>query len=366
MNFCDIYKEIDYNSIPNEIYKKNDSDVLTALEKDLLTHDDFIALISPAAEKHIEAMAVRAHQITMRRFGNTMGLYAPLYVSNECTNRCVYCGFNRDNRIKRVTLSIDDALKEADIIYDSGIRDILLVSGEAPHIVSTDYLKDLISKLAKKFSSIAVEIYPMSADGYSELVQSGCDGLTIYQETYDEALYEKLHRGGKKRDFMFRLETPDRGGSAKIRRLGIGILMGLCDWRVDGAMLGAHAEYLIKKYWTSKVSVSFPRLRPALGGFRPLYPISDKNLVQIVTAFRIFKHDIGLVISTRERPELRDNMLPLGITQMSAGSKTNPGGYSIDLDSSEQFEVIDKRTTSEVSEMLQKAGYDPVFKDWGA
>ena len=357
---------MDYGAIKEVIYAKSVSDVESALSKDKLSYDDFLALISPAAKGYIEDMARLASAITRKRFGNTMNIYAPLYLSNECTNSCVYCGFNKNNDIKRVTLSVDEALQEADILYDSKIRDILLVSGDAPKIVNMDYLKQIISRLREKFATIAVEIYPMSKDGYEQLEEAGCDSLTIYQETYDGKLYEKLHEKGKKRDFCYRLDTPDRGGAAGLRRIGIGILMGLGDWRVDGAFLGAHAAYLIKKYWKTKVSVSFPRLRPAHGGFEPLSTVTDKDLVQAVTAFRIYLNDIGIVLSTRERPELRDDLIPLGITQMSAGSRTNPGGYLLNPDSCEQFGVEDKRSPADFSKKLVELGYDPVFKDWEA
>jgi len=293
-----------------------------------------------------------------------MNLYVPLYLSNECTNTCIYCGFNTKNDVNRVTLTIDEATREADSLYDTKMRDILLVSGEAPHIVTVDYLKEIIAKLAKRFASVAIEIYPMERDGYASLVDAGCDGLTIYQETYDEALYEKLHLGGKKRDFFHRLETPDRGGEAFIRRIGIGVLMGLSDFRTDCAFLAAHAAYLTKKYWRSKISVSFPRMRPAEGGYMPEHIITDSDLVQVITAFRIYMHDIGIVLSTREDEDLRDNILPLGITQMSAGSKTNPGGYTTHANSCEQFEVEDTRTPAEVALKLSNMGFDPTFKDW--
>jgi 2-iminoacetate synthase len=366
MSFSDVYRGIDYNEVKAGLYAKGEADVKAALTKDKLTHDDLLALLSPAAEPLIEDLARRASFITRKRFGNTMNLYAPLYLSNECTNSCTYCGFNKNNDIDRVTLSVDEALREADIIYDSKMRDILLVSGEAPKIVTMEYLKDIISHLTKNFASIAVEIYPMDEAGYRELENAGCDGLTVYQETYDEALYETLHKKGKKRNFYYRMDTPDRGGRAGMRRIGIGILMGLSDWRVDAAILAAHASYLVKKYWKSKISVSFPRLRPAEGGFTAIQSVTDLNLLQAITAFRVYLNDISIVLSTREASELRDNLIPLGITQMSAGSKTNPGGYLTNADSSEQFSVEDQRSPGAVSKKLSDMGYDPVFKDWEA
>jgi 2-iminoacetate synthase len=357
---------MDYDAVKEVIYSKSVSDVESALSRDKIGYDDFLALISPAAERYIEDMARRASAVTRKRFGYTMSIYAPLYLSNECTNSCVYCGFNKNNDIKRITLSVDEALQEADILYGSKIRDILIVSGEAPKLVNMDYLRQIISRLHEKFATVALEIYPMSKDGYEQLKEAGCDSLTIYQETYDGKLYEKLHEKGKKRDFYYRLDTPDRGGAAGLRRIGIGILMGLGDWRVDGAFLGAHAAYLIKKYWKTKISVSFPRLRPAHGGFKPLHTVSDKNLVQAITAFRIYMNDIGIVLSTREKAELRDDLIPLGITQMSAGSRTNPGGYLLNPDSCEQFDVEDKRSPADFSKKLFELGYDPIYKDWEA
>ncbi len=366
MTFSDVFKTLDRSEIEETLYKKDTNDVKSAIAKTKLTYDDFLALISPAAEAHIDEMAKRANSIVKRRFGNVINLYAPLYVSNECTNSCVYCGFNVNNKIKRVSLTIDEALKEADILYNHGIRDILLVSGEAPKTVTIPYLKELTQRLHRKFASIALEIYPLSADDYRQIARAGCDGLTIYQESYDGELYEKVHLKGRKRDFFYRLETPDRGGAAGLRRLGIGILMGLSDWRTDCAFLAKHAAYLTKKYWRSKISVSFPRLRPAFGGFEPLCDVTDANLVQVITALRIYLNDIGIVLSTREKPALRDSLVPLGITQMSAGSKTTPGGYVTDTNSCEQFAVEDTRSPADVCRMLSRLGYDPVFKDWDA
>ncbi len=366
MSFYDIFKEMDYGDIREALADKSKNDVITALNKEKLTHDDLLALLSPVAAEFIEDMAQRAHEITRRRFGRTMGLYTPLYLSNECTNSCVYCGFSIDNRVGRVTLTVDEALREAKVIHDAGFRDILLVSGEAPNIIGIDYLAEVISRLREHFASIAVEVYPLTTEGYSRIVEAGCDGLTVYQETYDEVLYEKMHPKGKKRDFIHRLETPDRGGAAGVRRIGVGALMGLGDWRVDCAFLAAHASYLTKKYWKSKISVSFPRMRPAEGGFKPLSVVSDQNLVQAITALRIYLNDVGLVLSTREGAELRDNLVRLGITHMSAGSRTNPGGYLVEPDSCEQFEVEDTRSPAVVAKRLTELGFDPVFKDWEA
>lgn len=364
MSFSDVFKSMDYGSVKTTIAGKDASDVERALDKERLTHDDLLALISEAAVPYIEDMAQRANAITHRRFGNVMNLYAPLYLSNECTNTCIYCGFNTKNDVPRVTLSVEEALKEAEILYDARMRDILLVSGEAPKIVTLEYLRETVKRLAEKFASVALEVYPMSTEEYATLVDAGCDGLTVYQETYNEDIYAKLHLGGKKRDFFHRLETADRGGEASIRRIGIGILMGLSDFRTDAAYLAAHAAYLIKRYWRSKISVSFPRLRPAEGGFMPDYLVTDRDLTQVITAFRIYLNDVGIVLSTREKKELRDNLAGLGITQMSAGSRTNPGGYTLHANSCEQFEVEDTRTPAEVSRKLASLGYDPVFKDW--
>jgi len=327
--------------------------------------DRLLAFISPAAEESIEDMAQAAHSLTIQRFGRTIQLYAPLYLSNFCTGTCLYCGYKAGNEFERTRLSIDQAIDDADILASEGFRHILLVSGNDPEYITMDYLAALAEKLKAKFSSISMEIYQMSTPDYRKLFEAGIDGVTLYQETYDRKTYNYYHPAGPKSDYDYRLETPDRFASAGMRRIGLGVLLGLADWRLDCLALAEHADYLMKRYWRSQVSFSFPRLRPALNvdhDFKHL--ISDTNLVQMMLALRLCFADAGIVLSTRERADLRDRLVKLCATRMSAGSKTNPGGYSGKLDSAEQFQIDDTRSPAEVAVMIKSSGFEAVWKDW--
>lgn len=324
-------------------------------------------LISPAASNYLEVMAEQAHELTKQRFGRTIQLYAPLYLSNHCVNSCLYCGYNTDTEFERTRLSIEEAMADAKIIAEEGFRHILLVSGEDPRFVSVDYLVELAGELRKTFSSISIEIYPMEADQYKALFDAGIDGITLYQETYDRGLYQRYHPAGPKSDYDYRLQTHDRAASAGMRRLGIGTLLGLCNWRQDAMALAEHGRYLMKKYWRSQISFSFPRLRPALNvadSFEHL--VSDSEMVQMILALRLCFADAGIVLSTRERADFRDNLLKLAVTRLSAGSKTNPGGYSGKSDSTEQFKIDDDRTPEQLAKVIKKTGMEAVWKDWDA
>ena len=356
----DTYK---FDEVKAFIHSRTDRDVELALGASKADEEQFAALLSPAAEKYIEPMAMLAHRITKQRFGSTIKIYAPLYLSNECTNSCRYCGFNTHNGIPRVTLTDEQILTEAEHIAGLGIQHLLLVTGESPKQVGVDYLVNALKLMDGKFSSMSIEIFPMSVEEYGIMYRHGVDGLTLYQETYNREKYAEVHPAGRKRDFEWRLAGPERGAEAGFRFLGIGSLMGLEDFRTEQFFTGLHAGYLIKNYWKTQVSMSFPRIRKAEGNFRPYEIINDLNLVQSMLAQRLFQHDAGLVISTREPAQMRDNLLPLGVTQMSAGSKTEPGGYSQEHDG-KQFEVEDKRSVEEFCNMLRSKGYDPVMKDW--
>ncbi len=364
MSFKEILSNFTWGETKNIIYNATDSQVETALRKNKIDLYDFAALLSPAAEKYLEPMAQIAHNITVRRFGKTIKLYAPLYLSNECSNSCIYCGFNRTNKIPRITLNMSEIETEAKSIADKGIRHILLLTGESPKDADLNYIKSAVNICKKYFSSIAIEVYPMTIEEYKELYRTGVDSLTVYQETYNKTTYKEVHIAGKKSDYNWRLETPERGCKAGLRYVGIGALMGLDDFRVEEFFVGLHAQYLMKKYWKTHVGISFPRIRKAEGHFKPKMEILDKNLVQSMLALRLFLNDVGLVISTREPAHLRNKLLPLGVTQMSAGSKTEPGGYTRKNTAGEQFEVEDKRSVAEFVEMLKQQGYDPVMKDW--
>ncbi len=324
-----------------------------------------LALISPAAEDYLEEMTQSAHTLTVQRFGRTIKLYAPLYLSNYCTNSCRYCGFNRENKFERTRLSIDEAVEEADIIASEGFRDILLVSSEDRGSISVDYLAELARKLRGTFSSISVEFYQMSRAEYARLFEAGIEGVTLYQETYDRRAYGHYHRAGPKSDYDRRLSAPDSIAAAGMREVGLGVLLGLTDWRAETLALAEHAHYLIKRYWQSHVSFSFPRLRPAFQvEDSQFHSFGDKNLVQMITALRLCFADVGLVLSTRERAELRDNLIMLGATKVSAGSKTNPGGYSGRTDATGQFQIDDNRSPAQVAAMIRRQGFEPVWKDW--
>jgi 2-iminoacetate synthase len=323
------------------------------------------ALISPAAEDYLEEMAQLARQLTIQRFGKTVRLYAPLYLSNYCINNCRYCGFNKENKCERRRLTIEEAVNEADIIASEGFRDILLVSSEDRKFISVDYLAALAGRLRDKFSSISIEVYQMTTEEYARLFAAGIEGVTLYQETYDRDIYRKYHPAGPKADYDHRLTTVDSVAQAGMREIGIGVLLGLSDWRLEILALGEHAHYLIKRYWQSHISFSFPRLRPAKNVDRTQFClVSDKNLVQMITALRLCFADAGMVLSTRESAELRDWLIEVGITKISAGSKTSPGGYSQPRNAVEQFEIDDTRSPAEVAEMIRAHGFEPVWKDW--
>jgi len=364
-----------------------------SLEKHSLTLTDFARLLSPAGAELLERSSRRARQLTQQRFGKVIRLFAPLYLSNECINNCRYCGFSRDNPILRVTLSVAEVRREAEALVGQGFRNLLLVSGEHPKFVSNRYLADCIDVLHEFVPSISLEIGPMETAEYRPLVEVGAEGLVVYQETYDRGVYNEMHTSGPKRNFTWRLETPERAYAAGFRRLGIGALYGLAEWRYEAICLAAHAAYLLRKCWRSSLTVSLPRLRPCAGEFQPLTYMSDRELVQLVCAFRLMFPDVGLVLSTREKPKLRDGLIPLGITLMSAGSHTEPGGYTgagkdklhhtergriVELGASEwadsdgrrqateQFHIADHRSPQEVAERIRRLGYEPVWKDWDA
>lgn len=364
MSFLDIINQHDPQQVLAEIESRTAADVEKALAAERLGTKDLQALLSPAAEPFLEQMARKALHITRRRFGNTILLYAPIYISNECTNGCLYCGFNATNKVPRKTLTLDETEREARVLHQHGFRHVLLVTGEAPGKVGNAYLAAVAERIKPLFSSISIEVYPMETQGYRQMIEAGVDGLTVYQETYDRQLYAELHPFGKKRDYDFRLLTPERGGEAGLRRIGIGFLQGLGNFRTEAFFTGLHALYLARHFWRSQLSISFPRMRPAEGSYLPPNPVSDRQLTQLICTMRLLMHDAGLVLSTRESAELRDNLLPLGITQISAGSCTAPGGYSDGEGSTEQFTIDDDRSPAEIERMLRGKGFDPVWKDW--
>jgi 2-iminoacetate synthase len=393
--------------------------VRESLAKSKLSLTDLAHLLSPAALEFPEILSQRSHQLTQQRFGRVIRLFAPLYLSNECVNNCQYCGFSRDNPILRVK-------QEADALRKQGFRNILLVAGEHPKFVSNNYLRDCIAALHPDWPGISLEVGPLETADYRPLVTAGADGLVVYQETYDRKIYADMHTAGPKRNFDWRLEAPERAYAAGFRRLGISPLYGLADWRFEAICAAAHADYLLRNCWKAQLTISLPRLRPCAGEFQPLTRMSDRDLAQLVCAFRLMFPDVGLVLSTREPAKLRDGLIPLGVTMMSAGSHTEPGGYTgagreklhqtvrgriVELDApvspklqidsegasewatpipvgrassslnagsvasphqnhatnaTGQFDVADERPPQEVADLIRRLGYEPVWKDWDA
>lgn len=306
----------------------------------------------------------KAHQLTVQRFGRTIQLFAPLYLSNECIDTCIYCGFSRPNQIERKTLTVEEVLQEADYLMIQGFQHLLLVSGEHPKKVSVDYLCEIAQTLRPKIASLNIEVAPFLEDDYRRLIQAGVDGVLIYQETYDRDVYQKVHLGGPKKDYDQRLGFVEEACRAGVRTVGLGVLLGLCDWHTEIPWLIAHARQLMKKYWRTEFRISLPRLRPCASGYQAPHPVSDEELAEIICRLRLALPEVGLVLSTRERPELRDTLLKSGVTHMSAGSRTEPGGYLHPNGNGKQFELEDFRTPAEVALAIQKAGYEPIWKDW--
>ena len=364
MDIKETLNQYDWKEIIKLLENCRTSDVEASLNRPKRSVMDFLNLISPAAEPFLEQMAQLSNQLTQQRFGKTIQLYAPLYLSNECQNICTYCGFSMDNKIKRRTLSNSEIILEAMALKDMGINHVLLVSGEANKTVEIQYFLNAISLLKPFFSNISIEVQPLSEEEYLMLHQAGVHSVLVYQETYHEEVYKVYHPKGKKSNFNFRLETPDRIGSAGIHKIGLGVLLGLEDWRIDSFFNAIHLEYLQQRYWKTKYSVSFPRLRPAEGIIEPNFVMEDRHLLQLICAYRIWNPDLEISISTRESENFRDHVIALGATTMSAASKTNPGGYAVDPQSLEQFEISDERSMEEIKNRIKAKGYDPVMKDW--
>ena len=392
MSFVDEFNTLPLAALLERSLKASTQAARACLGKTELSLNDFAHLISPAAAELLEPLSRRSQQITRQRFGKVIRLFAPLYLSNECVNACQYCGFSRGNPILRVTLTPEEVRREARALLGQGFRNILLVSGEHPKFVSADYMARCVSLLHEEVPSLSLEIAPMETAEYRPLVQAGAEGLVVYQETYDRAVYGAMHTAGPKRNFDWRLETPERAYAAGFRRLGISPLYGLGDWRLEAISVAAHAAWLLRNCWKAQLTISLPRLRPCAGEFQPLTHLSDRELVQLVCAFRLMFPDVGLVLSTREPAKLRNGLIPLGITLISAGSHTEPGGYTgagkdtlhhtehgriVELGASErttpdqhpanatsQFQIADDRSPGEVADLIRQLGYEPVWKDW--
>ncbi len=364
MSFYNEYlkiKDIDFNTFFSEITK---SDILRAINKDKLDKYDFLALLSPKAEALLEVMAQKAHSVTTQHFGKTMLLYTPMYLANYCVNKCSYCGFNISNDIYRKKLTLGEIEEEAKVISSSGLRHILILTGESKNDSPVSYIVDAIKVLKKYFDAISIEIYPLTEDEYREVIAAGADSVTVYQEVYNEEIYDRVHIAGPKKNYRFRLDAPERACKAKMRSVNIGSLLGLWHWRKEAFFTGLHTDYLQNKYSDIEISVSLPRIRPHAGSFGDIHPVDNKSLVQVMLALRLFLPRAGVTISTREEEHFRDNLIPLGVTKMSAGVSTEVGGHSSKAKSDSQFEISDKRSVTEIKKVLLSKGYQPVFKDW--
>ncbi len=363
-SFWDVFQTCNWDETKQSIYTKTSADVERALENSKRNLEDFKALISPAAAPYLEQMAQISQNLTLKRFGKVIQMYIPLYLSNECNNICTYCGFSYENKVRRKTLSPMEIMQEVSVIKNMGYEHVLLVSGEANQTVHVDYFKKVLDLIRPHFAHISMEVQPLDMEDYQELKPYGLNTVLVYQETYHQDDYRKHHPKGKKSNFQYRLETPDRLGQAEIHKMGLGVLIGLEDWRTDSFFTAMHLNYLEKRYWKSKYSLSFPRLRPFSGGLEPKVEMNDRELVQLICAYRLFNEELELSISTRESPDFRNNIIKLGITSISAGSKTNPGGYAVEPQSLEQFEVSDERSPDEIAQVISSQGYEPVWKDW--
>lgn len=366
MNFKDKIDILDWGETTQSILNKTETQVIQALTKEFLDVNDFMALISPAATPYIEQMAQRSRALTQKRFGKTIQFYVPLYLTNSCSNHCIYCGFNHQNNIHRIILTDDQILQEVQAIKRMGdFQHILLVTGENPRDAGVDYIENAIRLIKPYFSSISIEVQPLKEEEYKRLAQAGLNAVYCYQETYNKKRYPIYHPKGMKSKFDWRVDTFDRMGRAGLHKLGLGILIGLEDWRTDVTFMARHLRYLQKNYWKTKYSVSFPRIRPHCGAaFQTNVVMSDKELAQLIFAFRIFDPDLEITLSTREDQNFRDHMTTLGITSLSAGSKTDPGGYEVYKHELEQFVINDSRTPDEVVEAVESQGYEVVWKDW--
>jgi 2-iminoacetate synthase len=343
-------------------------------------------LLAPSTDGQLAAIARQSQELTRAFFGRTIRLFAPLYLSNECINSCAYCGFSRENAILRVTLDLDAVRAEGLHLAAQGFRHVLLVAGEHPKFVSSGYLVECVRALASDFPSIAIEVAPLDVEDYSRLVRAGAEALVVYQETYDRAVYADLHKAGPKKDYDWRIGCPERAYAGGFRRIGVGALFGLRDWREEATALAMHLAHLLRTCWKAQFTLSFPRLRPCAGEFAPLAPMSDRDYIQLVCAMRICFPQVGIVLSTRESPALRDALIPLGVTSISAGSHTEPGGYTgqgkdslhftvagrlhppVGFDpatsATQQFSIADARSPAEMSAHLRASGFEAVWKDW--
>ena len=366
MTFYDICNKTDTSELKDRFNKVTREDVVRATVNPRAGDEDLMALLSPCAEDCLETMARRAHDLTVQHFGRTMLLFTPMYLSNHCVNQCAYCGFNVKNDIPRKKLTVEETRKEAGYLASKGFRHILILTGESRGYTSVGYISEMVDVLKEYFSSVSIEVYPLEENEYSTLISDGVDGMVLFQETYDEGIYDRVHIAGPKKNYRFRLDAPERAAKAGMRTVNIGALLGLNDWRADAYLVGLHAKYLRDKYPNCEISISVPRIREHAGKFNDTIAVSDKNLVQMIVALRNFLPRVGITLSTRESATLRDHLIPLGITKMSAESDTSVGGHTVNGSdqTTGQFEISDKRSLDEIKNELLQRGYQPIMKDW--
>ena len=357
----DKYRDFDFDTY---FEKVSDDDVLRSLSKDKLSDLDLLNLLSPRARKHLEAMAQKASKLALQYCGKTSTLYTPIYISNYCENHCVYCGYNCHSGIKRKKLSLEEVRKEGDCVAAKGFKHIIVLTGESEVKSSIEYIGDAVEILSEKFPSICIEVYPMEVEGYEHLVSKGADSLTVYQETYDEKVYKKVHLKGPKADYRFRLDAPERGAMAGMRSLSIGALLGLSDFRKDAFFTILHGKYLKTKYPHIELAYSAPRMRPFKGSFHEIIDVDDASEFQILTVMRLFDPHAALNVSSRETLDMRKHLMPLGVTKLSADVSTDVGGHSQGEADTAQFKTNDDNSIEEVANMLKSIGYQHVFKDW--
>lgn len=363
MSFNEMLGRLEQLSFDDLWRRYSAADVKRAIYKDRLTEEDLLALLSPAAGPYLEELAQRAQMITRAHFGHVMQLFTPMYLADFCVNHCTYCSFSSIYDFPRKKLTLDEVRQEAEIISATGIRHILILTGESRRESPAAYVKECVKVLREYFASVSIEVNPLSTEEYKELREAGVDGLTLYQEVYHRETYEKLHVKGPKRVFRNRLDAPERGCQAGFRSVNIGALLGMYDWRQEVFLTAMHARYLQDKYPDCEIGLSIPRFRPYLGEYNPESEVTDRALVQIIAAYRLFLPRAGLSLSTREPASLRNHLIHLGITKMSAGVSTEVGGHTQE-GGTPQFEISDSRSVREIVDMLRSSNLQPVFKDW--
>lgn len=374
--FSEVYPTLPIEALVQQSLDTGESTVRSILDRgQARSASEFAALISPEADKHLESLAMQSRHLTQKHFGKTIRMFAPLYPSNECINICGYCSFSRNNQIPRITLPVSQVVEEAGMLAQRGFRTLLLVAGEHPKYVSGGYIEECIRGCLPLMPSIWLELGPLETEAYFPMVRAGSEALIAYQETYHKPTYKDIHTAGPKKRYAWRMDTPERAYAAGFRRLGIGALFGLYDWRYEAISVAAHTRHLLQHCWKAQVSLSLPRLRPAHGGFIPdsRFKMSDRQFTQLLCAFRLYMPHVSIVLSTREAPALRDGLVQLGVTTMSAGSCTEPGGYSRfdettwtqnEEQPGEQFHIADERSPQVVADMIRRQGYEPVWKDF--